>query len=61
MENQKGLLHGLRVVAGSALVGTVVAGALFGWIPVAGAVSVHAVGAIAGAGLGAVATRLHLV
>lgn len=58
---KKSILHQLRIVASSALLGAVVAGAFFGWMPALGMIGVHEVGAAIGAGLGVVANAKHLV
>ncbi len=62
MTRSRDVLHSLRVVAGSALMGTVVAGALFGWAPaILGGLTVHEVGALAGAALGVFANTRQLI
>ena len=55
------LLHVGRIASGSALLGTVLAGTFFGWIPAFGLFGVHEVGAVIGAGLGAFASAKHMV
>ena len=62
MDSYHKLLRSLRVVAGFSLVGTVVAGAFFGWAPaLLGMFSVHEVGAVVGAGVGVLANTKHLI
>lgn len=56
----RAIVHTLRVVASFALLGTVTAGALFGWVPALGAVTVHEIGAVVGAAAGVVATVKHV-
>ncbi len=51
----------MRTVAQSSLLGAVTAGMLLGWSPVAAAVDVHAIGAVVGAGLGAVGVAKHFI
>lgn len=54
-------LHRVRIVASFALVGAVVAGTFFGWLPALGLIGVHEVGAAVGAGVGVLANAKHLV
>jgi hypothetical protein len=51
----------MRVLAGCALVGAVAAGALFGWAPAFGIVTVHGIGAAIGLAAGIYANAKHLV
>ena len=55
------LLHVARIASGSALLGTVLAGTFFGWLPAFGLIGVHEIGAVVGAGLGAFASVKHMV
>ena len=55
------VLHVGRIASGSALLGTVLAGTFFGWVPAFGLFGVHEVGALIGAGLGAFASARHMV
>lgn len=54
-------LHSARIVASFALVGAVVAGTFFGWLPALGLIGVHEIGAAVGAAVGVVANIKHLV
>ena len=54
-------IHRIRIVASSALLGAVVAGTFFGWLPALGMMGVHEVGAALGAGMGALANAKHLI
>ena len=56
-----GVVHGARMTAGAALLGSVLAGTFFGWLPAFGLVGVHEIGAVLGAGLGAFASAKHMV
>ncbi len=59
--NTKSVLHSLRVVAGFSMLGAVVAGTFFGWLPALGLTGVHELGALLGAGAGLVANARHAV
>lgn len=61
MKRGRSLIHALKVVAGFSLVGTVTAGALFGWLPALGVFSIHEIGAVLGAGVGVAANAKHLI
>ena len=56
MTDLRTLLHKTRMVVGFTLVGTVTAGALFGWAPAMGVISVHEAGAAIGAAVGLAAS-----
>lgn len=60
MKKLNPVIHKLRVIAGCALVGAVVGGTFFGWIPAMGVLGVHEIGAAIGAGLGALANAKNL-
>jgi len=64
MKQRKTVLHSLRVVAGFAVGRAVTAGAagaLFGWAPaVVGVLTVEELGALVGAGAGALASTKNL-
>ena len=54
-------IHRVRIVASSALLGAVVAGTFFGWLPALGMIGAHEVGAALGAGVGVLANAKHLI
>lgn len=53
--------HVLRVISACALLGAAAAGTLFGWLPAMGLVGAHEIGALLGAGVGAVASAKHAI
>ncbi len=55
--NRQSVLRSLRVIAGCSLLGTALAGTLFGWV---GAGGIHEVGAVLGATFGIAANIRHL-
>ena len=56
------VIPSLRIISGCELVGTVTAGALFGWMaPAWGLIGAHEVGAVLGAGFGIYAAARHLI
>jgi len=57
----KSVLHSLRVIAGFSLLGAVVAGTFFGWLPSLGLTGIHELGAVLGAGAGVVANARNVV
>ncbi len=62
MAKRPTLIRSLRVISGCALVGTVTAGALFGWAPaLLGMFSANEVGAVLGAGVGVFANVKHYI
>ncbi len=53
-------VHAGRIIASSALLGTVIAGTFFGWLPALGMFSIHEVGALIGAGFGLLANAKNV-
>ncbi len=61
MTERTSVIRSVRTVAESALLGAVILGVVLGWSPIASAIDVHAVGAVLGAGLGALAKAKHFI
>jgi hypothetical protein len=59
--DSKSVLHSLRVIAGFSLLGAVVAGTFFGWLPALGLNGIHELGAVIGVGAGIVASARNAV
>lgn len=59
--DSKSVLHSLRVIAGFSLLGAVVAGTFFGWLPALGLTGIHELGAVIGVGAGIVASARNAV
>lgn len=59
--NSKSVVHSLRVVAGFSLLGAVLGGTFFAWLPAFGILGIHELGALVGAGAGLVANARHAI
>lgn len=58
---ERSAIRRLRTIASATLCGAVTAGVFFGWAGGIGGFGVHEIGAVVGAGLGAIGTAKNLI